>query len=76
MPPVESLEPYDKLAAVNSELWTIEDELRHFETIGNFGEVFVYKARKVYQLNDLRSQLKRQINIDLGSNLIEEKSHF
>ena len=76
LPDLERLESYHKLAAVNAELWAIEDALRLFEKQGFFGEEFVQKARQVYQLNDLRSKLKRQINVALNSTLTEEKSHF
>ena len=76
LPALESLESYHKLATVNAELWAIEDALRLFEKQGSFGDDFIHKARQVYLLNDLRSELKRQINVTLKSNLTEEKSHF
>ena len=73
---VESLMQYQELSAVNSALWNIEDDLRFLERQSSFGDEFIEKARKVYQLNDRRSVLKRQINVNLGSALIEEKSHI
>ena len=36
---------------------------------------FIELARSVYQKNDLRAALKRQINTLLKSKLIEEKSY-
>ena len=36
---------------------------------------FVELARAVYQTNDRRAALKREINVLLGSQLIEEKSY-
>jgi hypothetical protein len=64
-----------QLYAVNTELWDIEDEIRDCENAGNFGEKFVSLARAVYITNDKRSDVKREINIVLGSGLIEEKSY-
>jgi hypothetical protein len=37
---------------------------------------FLYLARQVYIKNDQRAQIKKQINIISGSDIIEEKSHF
>ena len=61
------------LTDVNERLWNIEDELRDCERRNEFGATFVEFARSVYQLNDRRAQLKRELNMRLGSELIEEK---
>lgn len=63
------------LQAVNQELWNIEDDIRDCERDGDFGEKFIALARAVYVTNDKRADLKKQINIFLGSRLIEEKSY-
>ena len=42
---------------------------------GDFGDEFVQVARSVYFTNDLRSEVKRKINIQTNSSLIEEKSY-
>ena len=41
----------------------------------NFGPDFIALARSVYQTNDRRSAIKRQINDLSGSTLVEEKSY-
>ena len=68
----------DKLTAglkeVNEALWTIEEDIRLCEAKQDFGAKFVDLARSVYQRNDARASLKRQVNELLGSRLIEEKS--
>jgi len=64
-----------KLREVNSRLWEIEDEIRDCEQRQRFGAPFIALARAVYQTNDRRAQLKREINFLLGSRLIEEKSY-
>jgi histidyl-tRNA synthetase len=65
----------EKLIDVNRKLWDVEDDLRLLEKKGKFDDEFVQKARSVYKLNDERSRLKKIINIEEGSNIVEEKSH-
>ncbi len=64
-----------KLKTVNEKLWVIEDDIRDCEAAGDFGETFIGLARAVYQTNDERARLKREINVLLGSEIIEEKSY-
>jgi hypothetical protein len=64
-----------QLKAVNAELWQIEDSIREMERAKMFAAEFIALARSVYQTNDRRAFLKRQINTLTNSNLIEEKSY-
>ncbi len=64
-----------RLKQVNEQLWDIEDEIRECERRLDFGARFIELARSVYQSNDRRSRLKREINEATGSPLIEEKSY-
>ncbi len=64
-----------ELAAVNLALWDIEDAIRRKEADQAFDAEFVALARAVYRRNDHRAAIKRQINIALASELIEEKSY-
>lgn len=66
---------YRDLYRVNAELWDIEDRIRDLERKKDFGPDFIETARAVYFKNDLRSAIKRQINISTGSGLVEEKSY-
>ncbi len=66
---------FARLKSVNEELWNIEDDIRGEEAKADFGADFVRLARAVYQLNDERAALKRQLNALLGSALSEEKSY-
>lgn len=66
---------YKALYEVNRELWDIEDHIRDLERRKDFGSDFIDTARSVYIKNDRRSELKRQINIQTSSGLIEEKSY-
>ena len=65
----------EKLIEVNRKLWDVEDDIRLLEKRGKFDDEFIEKARSVYKLNDERSRLKKIINIEEGSNIVEEKSH-
>jgi len=64
-----------ELYDINKKLWKVEDDLRDCEHKSYFGERFVELAREVYQLNDVRAIIKKQINIKYGSELVEEKSY-
>ncbi len=63
------------LREINEKLWKIEDEIRDCENRKDFSETFIDLARAVYITNDERSNIKREINLLLGSKLIEEKSY-
>ena len=65
----------NKLRLINTELWNIEDEIRKKELQQSLKKDFIELARSVYIKNDLRSLLKKTINIENGSDLIEEKSY-
>lgn len=64
-----------ELKAVNERLWVIEDDIRRKEQVQAFDDAFVQLARSVYFENDTRARIKREINIALGSELVEEKSY-
>lgn len=64
-----------QLKAVNEALWEIEDRIRDQEAAGTFGTEFVELARSVYRTNDRRAAIKRELNVALGSELVEEKSY-
>lgn len=65
----------DGLRQVNAELWEIEDDIRAEEAASRFGDRFIELARAVYVTNDRRADLKKQINLATGSDLVEEKSY-
>ena len=64
-----------RLTKVNEALWEIEDKIREKEAGQEFDAGFVALARSVYQNNDARAAIKRQINTLLSSELVEEKSY-
>ena len=68
-------EEVGKLKEVNEKLWIIEDDIREKERSKSFDAEFIELARSVYITNDLRSEIKRAINLKLGSDFVEEKSY-
>lgn len=65
----------EELFTVNARLWDIEDEIRICERRSDFGPRFIELARSVYITNDRRAALKKQVNLAVGSRLVEEKSY-
>jgi len=63
------------LKGVNEQLWKIEDDIRDCERAKHFGDEFIELARAVYKTNDKRAAIKKQINLELGSAIVEEKSY-
>ena len=66
---------HSALKQVNETLWVVEDDIRDCERAQDFGPKFIELARSVYRINDRRAELKKEINLLLNSDLIEEKSY-
>lgn len=64
-----------KLKAINEDLWEIEDDIRDKERAREFDQVFIDLARSVYVTNDRRADAKKELNLYLGSEMVEEKSY-
>jgi len=64
-----------RLKRINEKLWEIEDDIREKERGREFDEKFIELARAVYYSNDERAAIKHELNMKLGSGLIEEKSY-
>jgi len=65
----------EKLKSINQALWNIEDDIRLKEGKKQFDDEFIQLARSVYVTNDKRAEVKKQLNLLLGSTLVEEKSY-
>ena len=64
-----------QLKEVNMKLWDIEDKIRDLEKNKVFDKKFIELARLVYLTNDKRSEIKKDINKLLNSEIVEEKSY-
>jgi len=71
----ESNKDFKRLFNVNIQLWDVEDKLRECEEKVDFTDEFIKLARAVYYLNDARAAIKKEINLDYGSQFVEEKSY-
>jgi Family of unknown function (DUF6165) len=63
------------LKHTNKTLWQIEDQIREKEAQKCFDDEFISLARAVYKTNDERSRIKRQVNMLLKSEIMEEKQY-
>ena len=68
-------ELHAQLKEINEALWQIEDDIRDKERAREFDDRFIELARAVYVTNDRRSQVKKELNLHLGSEIVEEKSY-
>jgi len=64
-----------ELKRINEALWEIEDDIREKERAGEFDARFIELARSVYVTNDQRAAAKKELNVYLGSDIVEEKSY-
>ena len=63
------------LQTVNEKLWVVEDLIREKEAARAFDTEFIELARTVYIANDERAAIKKRVNLQLGSRIVEEKSY-
>ena len=68
-------ELHKRLKSINEQLWEIEDDIRDKERAKEFDEKFIELARAVYFTNDKRAEAKKELNLHLGSTIVEEKSY-
>src|SRR5258708_6855580 len=64
-----------RLKHINEKLWDIENQIRNKEAQKSFDQEFIELARSVYRHNDERGRIKREINLMLNSDLVEEKQY-
>ncbi len=66
---------YDRLKAVNEQMWDVQDGLRAREAARTFDEEFIALARAVAVRNGERIAIKNAINRLAGSEFVEEKQY-
>jgi hypothetical protein len=65
----------NKLQSINEELWDIENYKRECEANKDFGEKFIELSRDVHFKNDIRAQIKKEINLLTDLIIVEEKEY-
>ena len=68
-------EQVKKLQSINGELWDIENFKRECEANKDFGENFIKLSRDVHFKNDIRAEIKKEINLLSNSVIVEEKEY-
>ena len=64
-----------RLKTINETLCKIEDDIRDKERLKEFDLQFIELARAVYVTNYQRAEAKKELNLYLGSKIVEEKSY-
>jgi hypothetical protein len=67
---------FNELIDINKKLWDIEDNIRRKEYYKEFDNSFIELARSVYINNDIRANIKNNINNIFNSDIIEIKDYF
>ena len=68
-------EQVKKLQSINEELWDIENFKRECEANKDFSENFIKLSRDVHFKNDIRAEIKKEINLLSNSIIVEEKEY-
>ena len=63
---------YLELASINGQLWDLENLVR---SKGGTDRTFISSSRKIFKLNEERSQIKNDINLVTGSEGFEAKEY-
>ena len=66
---------FQDLKEINAKLWVIEDDKRDCEKNKDFGDKFIKLSRDVHFKNDIRAQIKKEINLLTDSIIVEEKEY-
>ena len=62
-----------ELREVNEKIWELEDVIRNCIKTSDRGDLYYTEALNIPLLNDQRAAIKKQINEQFGSEIIEEK---
>lgn len=63
------------LKKANKEIWDMGEKIRELGDAQNFGQEFNTVALGIHHSNDTRAAAKKEINLLLGSTIVEEKSY-
>ena len=65
----------EELKLVNSKIWDCEDTIRRLTKENAYDESFIECAKQIHILNDERAMIKKRINLETLSDIVEEKSY-
>ena len=65
----------DRLKEANETIWHMSEKIRELVDTKDFSQDFIDVSLKIHLSNDTRAAIKKEINILLGSSIIEEKSY-
>jgi hypothetical protein len=66
---------YNELKAINEVIWNNVGQQWDLEVAGEVGQEVIELARQVYINNDKRAEIKRKINLQYGSGIVEVKQY-
>tara|TARA_R110000851_G_scaffold91873_1_gene200529 strand:- start:3207 stop:3578 length:372 start_codon:yes stop_codon:yes gene_type:complete len=66
---------YVRLSELNRSLWDTEDEIRAKGEKGEYDDRFIELSRFIYEKNDERARVKRDIDESSNSDFREQKGH-
>ena len=64
-----------EIKKINLAIWSMEEEIRHLIRKEQFDSEYIDMARKIHRTNDLRFEMKNEINKAFKSSLLEQKSY-
>lgn len=64
-----------RLKEVNETIWHMSERIRELADAKKFSQDFIDASLKIHLSNDVRAAIKKEINLLLGSSIIEEKSY-
>ena len=65
----------NRLKEVNEIIWHMSEKIREYSDAKKFDKDFTDVSLKIHLSNDIRATVKKEINLLLGSSIIEEKSY-
>ena len=72
----EKLDELEKsLKEANIVIWDMSEKIREHMNAKNYDDEFIKVSYEIHSANDRRASIKKEINLMLGSSLIEEKSY-
>ena len=72
----EKLDELEKaLKEANIVIWDMSEKIREHMSAKNYDDEFIKVSYEIHSANDKRAAIKKEINLMLGSSLIEEKSY-